>query len=67
MEVFMGWIDSDAHVVETPQTWECLSASEAKFRPMLVQSADGLLYWFTDRKILEDNGRAFYGLEAAAS
>ena len=48
----MGWIDSDAHVVETPQTWEYLDASEAKFRPTPVHSsADGRLYWFIDGKI----------------
>ena len=47
----MGWVDSDAHVVETPQTWEYLDASEAKYRPMPVQSADGLLHWFIDGKI----------------
>ena len=33
----MGWIDADAHVVESPQTWEYLTPSENKFRPMLFK------------------------------
>ncbi len=37
----MGWIDSDAHVVETTQTWDYLSASEQRLRPLPV---------FTDRE-----------------
>jgi hypothetical protein len=30
----MRWIDADAHVVESPHTWNYLMPSENKFRPM---------------------------------
>ena len=33
----MGWVDADAHVVESPHTWDYLTPSERKFRPMLFQ------------------------------
>ena len=29
----MGWVDADAHVVESPLTWDYLTPSEKKFRP----------------------------------
>ncbi len=31
----MGWVDADAHVVETPHTWDYLHLSERKYRPGL--------------------------------
>src|SRR2546423_13820711 len=49
----MGWIDADAHVVESPRTWDYLTPSESKFRPMLFQPEDGSqkAHWVIDGKI----------------
>ena len=49
----MGWIDADAHVVESPQTWDYLSPSEKKFRPMLFNPGDETqrAHWVIDGKI----------------
>ena len=46
-------IDSDAHVVETPRTWEYIDASEAQLRPNLLFSQDmpPKRYWQVDGKI----------------
>ena len=47
-------IDSDAHVVETEQTWEYLDASEKKYRPRLFRSLEDptTQYWVLDGKVL---------------
>ena len=29
----MGWVDADAHVVESPLTWDYLTPSEKSFGP----------------------------------
>ncbi|MGH7827825.1 MAG: hypothetical protein ACREQ7_21950 [Candidatus Binatia bacterium] len=49
----MGWIYADAHVVESPQTWDYLTPSEKKFRPMLFNPADETqrAHWVIDGKI----------------
>jgi uncharacterized protein len=49
----MGWIDSDAHVVENPRTWDYLLPSEKKFRPALFNPHDdsGRQHWVIDGKI----------------
>jgi len=48
----MGWIDADAHVVESPQTWDYLTPSEAKYRPSLFKSDDqDKQNWVIDGKI----------------
>ncbi len=48
----MPTIDSDAHVVETPETWEYLDPSEKHLRPVLVQpDGAGRLFWFIDGKL----------------
>ena len=49
----MGWIDADAHVVESPQTWEYLTPSENKFRPMLFKPDNDTqkAHWVIDGKI----------------
>ena len=36
----MTVIDSDAHVLETPRTWDFLRRDETKFRPMIVRNSD---------------------------
>lgn len=36
----MGWVDADAHVVESPLTWDYLTPSEKKFRPKLFKPDD---------------------------
>ena len=58
----MTVIDSDAHVLETPRTWDFLRSNETKFRPMIVRNSDngGDLslqgnaiseYWVVDGKL----------------
>ena len=49
----MGWVDADAHVVESPLTWDYLLPSERKFRPQLFEPDDGSLraHWVIDGKI----------------
>lgn len=49
----MGWIDADAHVVESPHTWEYLTPSEAKYRPSLFKHDDDAdkQNWVIDGKI----------------
>jgi predicted TIM-barrel fold metal-dependent hydrolase len=49
----MGWIDADAHVVESPRTWDYLTPSEKKFRPMLFKPEDETqkAHWVIDGKI----------------
>ena len=49
----MGWIDADAHVVESPHTWDYLMPSETKFRPKLFKPDDDnqKAYWVIDGKI----------------
>ncbi|NQU71961.1 MAG: amidohydrolase family protein [Rhodospirillales bacterium] len=37
----MPIIDSDAHVIETPETWSYLSKAERKFEPMIVTRKTG--------------------------
>ncbi len=31
----MGWVDADAHVVESPRTWDYLQPVEQKYRSAL--------------------------------
>ncbi len=49
----MGWIDADAHVVESPLTWDYLTPSETKFRPKLFKPDDDnqRSHWVIDGKI----------------
>jgi predicted TIM-barrel fold metal-dependent hydrolase len=49
----MGWIDADAHVVESPHTWDYLQPSERKYRPALFNPEDGSgkQHWVIDGKI----------------
>jgi predicted TIM-barrel fold metal-dependent hydrolase len=46
-------IDADAHLVESPQTWQYLDASELRFRPQLVRPAGESTqeYWLIDGKL----------------
>src|SRR5689334_5316827 len=48
-------VDSDAHVVETEQTWEYLEGADRKRRPQIVTAPDGATYWLIDGQI---RGRA---------
>jgi predicted TIM-barrel fold metal-dependent hydrolase len=47
-------IDSDAHVIESEQTWSYLEPSEERFRPILVGSEQrpGQQYWLVHEKIV---------------
>ena len=49
----MGWVDADAHVVESPLTWDYLTPSEKKFRPQLFKPEDDnqKAHWVIDGKI----------------
>ena len=49
----MGWVDADAHVVETPHTWDYLHLSERKYRPGLYQAEgeSGSQRWVIDGKV----------------
>ncbi len=58
----MPTIDSDAHVLETPETWQFLEERERRFTPMIVQqthgqeqrNTDGVLkneYWVVNSRI----------------
>src|SRR5437016_5726986 len=49
----MGWVDADAHVVESPRTWDYLQAAEQKYRPALFDPQDnsGRQHWVIDGKI----------------
>ncbi len=49
----MGWIDADAHVVESPMTWDYLLPSERKFRPQLFkpEGETQKAHWVIDGKI----------------
>lgn len=37
----MGSIDSDAHVIETPRTWEFLDEADRKYAPLLLTQSAG--------------------------
>jgi predicted TIM-barrel fold metal-dependent hydrolase len=47
----MGWVDADAHVVESPHTWDYLEPSERKYRPLLFESEGERPRWIIDGKI----------------
>ena len=49
----MGWVDADAHVVESPLTWDYLTPAERKFRPQLFKPEDDnqKAHWVIDGKI----------------
>jgi len=63
----MTTIDSDAHVLETLQTWAFMEGGAAKFRPMIVGQIDGekqvtlqgnvmSQYWVVDGRIHNKEG-----------
>lgn len=49
----MGWIDADAHVVESPLTWDYLTPSEQRYRPGLYtqHGVTDVQYWVIDGQI----------------
>jgi len=46
-------IDADAHVVESARTWDYMDASDAKYKPQLVEVPGDtkLQYWLIDGKV----------------
>ena len=48
-------IDSDAHVIETPFTWEFMAESERKHAPFSVTREDGPEYWVVDNRLHPKN------------
>ena len=51
----MPVIDSDAHVVETEQTWDYMDPGDEKHRPQIVDDGTGAKFWKIDGQI---RGRA---------
>jgi predicted TIM-barrel fold metal-dependent hydrolase len=49
----MPTIDSDAHVVESEQTWDFMEPGDRKYRPVIVRprGEGSAEYWFIDGKI----------------
>ncbi len=58
----MGSIDSDAHVIETPQTWAYMDETDRKYAPMQVTQTEGpesrglhgnvaKEYWMIDNRV----------------
>jgi predicted TIM-barrel fold metal-dependent hydrolase len=57
----MGFIDCDAHVWETDQTWDYLRPGEEQFRPQVaeVPSAEGIPFRFwlvQDQRVIRNDG-----------
>lgn len=48
-------IDSDAHVIETPFTWEFMAESERMHAPFSVTREDGPEYWVVDNRLHPKN------------
>ena len=44
-------IDADAHVVETPFTWEFMTEQERAYAPFAVKQEGGLEYWVVDNRL----------------
>jgi uncharacterized protein len=51
----MPVVDSDAHVVETEQTWCYMDEADARYRPRIVTDGEGNKFWMIEGKI---RGRA---------
>ena len=47
----MPVIDSDAHVVETEQTWAYMDPEDEKYRPQVVDDGTGAKFWKIDGEI----------------
>ena len=50
----MATIDSDAHVIETDQTWDYMDESEARYKPLTLTPRNGdgnRLFWSIDGKL----------------
>lgn len=48
-------IDADAHVIETPFTWEFMAEAERKHAPFSVTREDGPEYWVVDNRLHPKN------------
>lgn len=48
-------IDSDAHVIETPFTWEFMAEAERKHAPFPVTREGGAEYWVVDNRLHPKN------------
>lgn len=47
------FIDADAHVIETEQTWEFMEEEDKRFAPdLLVSERSGLRYWRIDERVV---------------
>ena len=72
----MPTIDADAHVLETPETWQYLSEAEKHFTPMVVNRTAGAVerglsgaeveeYWVIDGRLVPKQDNA--GLDTVAA
>ena len=57
----MGFIDCDAHVWETDQTWAYLRPDEEQFRPAVAQVDSGMglpfKFWLVqDQRVIRNDG-----------
>ena len=58
------FIDADAHVIETEQTWEFMEEEDKRFAPdLLVSQHSGLQYWRIDERVVPNTN---IGLNATA-
>lgn len=58
------FIDADAHVIETEQTWEFMEEDDKRFAPdLLVSERSGLRYWRIDERVVPNTN---LGLNATA-
>ena len=56
----MGYVDADAHVIESPDTWAFIPEADKKFTPILVNQSWGppvkragrnaVEYWIMDNR-----------------
>jgi predicted TIM-barrel fold metal-dependent hydrolase len=52
----MGFIDADAHVIETAQTWNFMLEEERRFAPeLLVSARNGVEFWRIEERVFPNS------------
>lgn len=55
----MPTIDSDAHVLESPRTWDYMEPGERALRPQTVAASDAeggeIAYWLVDGRLIPNS------------
>lgn len=59
----MGYIDSDAHLFETGETWDYLDPSEREFRPTTLRDEDKGVEWWCVNNLRSPRKDRIHGLE----